>query len=62
MCLGHFAKARSAEKQWAWSGLALIKRAAPRLRLSTVITVRSVRGPGSEPGKRGGACLFTAGA
>lgn len=45
-----------------WSGLALSKRAAPRLRLSTVITVRSVRGPGSEPGKRGGACLFKAGA
>ncbi|KGG90819.1 hypothetical protein P245_15030 [Comamonas thiooxydans] len=22
MVLGHFAKARSAEKQWAWSGLA----------------------------------------
>lgn len=62
MGLGHFAKARSTEKERAWPGLALIKRAAPRLRLSAVITGRSGRGPGSEPGKRGGAYLFKAGA
>ncbi len=73
MGLGHCAKARSTEKEWAWSGLvwpglALIKRTAPHrtapsLRLSAVITVSSVRGPGSEAGKRGvRACQFEAGA
>jgi len=69
MSLGHAAKARGVAKEWAWSGLvwpglALIKRTAPHrtapsLRLSAVITVHCVRGPGAEPGKRGGehACL-----